>query len=104
MKATKRKYGLFSKVKHSIANKKQEWQTERKDLKDMKAEATEKGKQRAREARRKQYEREAEEKYKQRYGVRDRPERSHKSSKPTKSQKPIPPPDPFGFEDFIGKR
>lgn len=96
MEAKKRKYGFLSKGKHIIANKKHEWDTDRKEMKELRAKAEEAGKRKAKDARRRQYEREAEEKYKRRYGV------SSESPGPSNSRQPfIPagePYDPFGMD------
>ena len=96
MKSQKRKFGFISKGKHIIANKKQEWKEERDEIKDMKAKAQEKGKQRAKEARRRQYEREAEEKFKRRYGVTNEARKTSPAPRAPIGQ-PSEPYDPFGM-------
>ena len=109
MKSKRRSFGLLSKVKHIVSNKKSEWDQDRKESKVMKAKADEVGKANAKRAKKHQLERQATDKYKQRYGVSDNPiktSHSTKKARPKTSSQPrtSKPPaayDPFGIEGLL---
>lgn len=91
MKSRHRKLGLMSKVQHTLANKKYEWDQDRKETKAMKVQADEVGKRKAQAARKRHLEREAEDKYRRKYGLQQTGSSGGKLTIPS---------DPFGMNSI----